>query len=44
LICGPDKSLGQHFLLDGILIDKIRRCAEKLAGLNVIEIGPGRAG
>ncbi len=39
-----DKSLGQHFLLDGNLIDKIRRCAEPLAGLNVIEIGPGPGG
>ena len=39
-----DKSLGQHFLLDGNLIDKIRRCAEPLAGLNVIEVGPGPGG
>jgi len=39
-----DKSLGQHFLLDGNLIDKIRRCAEPLAGVNVIEIGPGPGG
>jgi 16S rRNA (adenine1518-N6/adenine1519-N6)-dimethyltransferase len=39
-----DKSLGQHFLLDGNLLDKIRRCAEPLAGLNVIEIGPGPGG
>jgi 16S rRNA (adenine1518-N6/adenine1519-N6)-dimethyltransferase len=39
-----DKSLGQHFLLDHNLIDKIRRCAEPLAGLNVIEIGPGPGG
>jgi 16S rRNA (adenine1518-N6/adenine1519-N6)-dimethyltransferase len=39
-----DKSLGQHFLLDGNLTDKIRRCAEPLAGLNVIEIGPGPGG
>lgn len=40
----PDKSLGQHFLLDANLLDKIRRCAEPLAGLNVIEIGPGPGG
>ncbi len=39
-----DKSLGQHFLLDGNLIDKIRRCAEPLTGLNVIEVGPGPGG
>jgi 16S rRNA (adenine1518-N6/adenine1519-N6)-dimethyltransferase len=39
-----DKSLGQHFLLDGNLLDKIRRCAEPLAGVNVIEIGPGPGG
>jgi 16S rRNA (adenine1518-N6/adenine1519-N6)-dimethyltransferase len=39
-----DKSLGQHFLLDGNLIDKIRRSAEPLAGLNVIEVGPGPGG
>jgi 16S rRNA (adenine1518-N6/adenine1519-N6)-dimethyltransferase len=39
-----DKSLGQHFLLDGNLIDKIRRCAEPLAGVNVIEVGPGPGG
>jgi 16S rRNA (adenine1518-N6/adenine1519-N6)-dimethyltransferase len=39
-----DKSLGQHFLLDGNLLDKIRRCAEPLDGVNVIEIGPGPGG
>jgi 16S rRNA (adenine1518-N6/adenine1519-N6)-dimethyltransferase len=39
-----DKSLGQHFLLDGNLLDKICRSAEPLAGLNVIEIGPGPGG
>ena len=39
-----DKSLGQHFLLDMDLIDKIRRCAEPLDGLNVIEVGPGPGG
>jgi 16S rRNA (adenine1518-N6/adenine1519-N6)-dimethyltransferase len=40
----PDKSLGQHFLLDPDLLDNIRRAAEPLAGLNVIEIGPGPGG
>jgi 16S rRNA (adenine1518-N6/adenine1519-N6)-dimethyltransferase len=40
----PDKSLGQHFLLDLDLLDSIRRQAEPLAGRNVIEIGPGPGG
>jgi len=40
----PDKSLGQHFLLDPNLLDRIRSCAEPLAGRNVIEIGPGPGG
>jgi len=39
-----DKSLGQHFLLDPHLLDHIRRLAEPLAGVNVIEIGPGPGG
>jgi 16S rRNA (adenine1518-N6/adenine1519-N6)-dimethyltransferase len=39
-----DKSLGQHFLLDPNLLGHIRRLAEPLAGLNVIEIGPGPGG
>jgi 16S rRNA (adenine1518-N6/adenine1519-N6)-dimethyltransferase len=38
------KSLGQHFLLDGNLLDRIRRQAEPLAGMHVIEIGPGPGG
>jgi 16S rRNA (adenine1518-N6/adenine1519-N6)-dimethyltransferase len=40
----PDKSLGQHFLLDPNLLEQIRSCAEPLAGRNVIEIGPGPGG
>jgi 16S rRNA (adenine1518-N6/adenine1519-N6)-dimethyltransferase len=40
----PDKSLGQHFLLDPDLLDHIRRLAEPLAGVHVIEIGPGPGG
>ncbi len=40
----PDKSLGQHFLLDPNLLDTIRAAAEPLAGCNVIEIGPGPGG
>jgi 16S rRNA (adenine1518-N6/adenine1519-N6)-dimethyltransferase len=39
-----DKSLGQHFLLDPSLLDQIGRAAEPLAGVNVIEIGPGPGG
>ena len=40
----PDKALGQHFLLDPQLLDRIRRAAEPLAGLHVIEVGPGPGG
>ncbi len=40
----PDKSLGQHFLSDANLLDRIRSAAEPLAGRNVIEIGPGPGG
>ncbi len=39
-----DKSLGQHFLSDPNLLDRIRRAAEPLDGRNVIEIGPGPGG
>jgi 16S rRNA (adenine1518-N6/adenine1519-N6)-dimethyltransferase len=39
-----DKSLGQHFLLDPHLLASIVRQAGPLAGLNVIEIGPGPGG
>ena len=38
------KSLGQHFLLDGNLTDRIVRAAGNLASLTVIEIGPGPGG
>jgi 16S rRNA (adenine1518-N6/adenine1519-N6)-dimethyltransferase len=40
----PDKSLGQHFLLDPHLLASLTRHAEPLAGVNVIEIGPGPGG
>lgn len=40
----PVKSLGQHFLLDTNLIDRIARVAGPLDGINVIEIGPGPGG
>jgi 16S rRNA (adenine1518-N6/adenine1519-N6)-dimethyltransferase len=39
-----DKSLGQHFLLDPNLLGAIAARAAPLAGLNVVEIGPGPGG
>ena len=39
-----DKRLGQHFLLDLNLTAKIARAAGDLAGVTVIEIGPGPGG
>ncbi len=39
-----DKALGQHFLLDPLLLERIARLAGPLDGLNVIEIGPGPGG
>lgn len=39
-----DKSLGQHFLLDPNLLAAIAARAAPLAGLNVVEIGPGPGG
>ncbi len=38
------KSLGQHFLLDANLTDRITRAAGELQGRRVIEIGPGPGG
>lgn len=38
------KSLGQHFLLDGNITEKIVRLAGDLEGCHVIEIGPGPGG
>ena len=38
------KSLGQHFLLDGNITAKVARQAGALAGVHVIEIGPGPGG
>jgi 16S rRNA (adenine1518-N6/adenine1519-N6)-dimethyltransferase len=38
------KSLGQHFLLDGNLTSRIARQAGNLETMNVIEIGPGPGG
>lgn len=38
------KSLGQHFLLDGNLTDRIARAAGSLEGKHVVEVGPGPGG
>jgi len=38
------KSLGQHFLLDSNLCAKVARAAGPLAGVTVLEIGPGPGG
>lgn len=38
------KSLGQNFLLDTNLIDRIARSAGPLEGVTVVEIGPGPGG
>jgi len=39
-----DKSLGQHFLLDQNITDKIARYAMPLEGVSAVEIGPGPGG
>ena len=39
-----NKTLGQHFLLDLTITDKIARLASPLSGVNVAEIGPGPGG
>ncbi len=41
---GAKKSLGQHFLLDTNLTDRIARAAGDLAEKHVVEIGPGPGG
>lgn len=38
------KSLGQHFLFDANLTDRIARLAGELAGRGVVEVGPGPGG
>lgn len=38
------KSLGQNFLLDGNLLDRIARVPGRLAGAEVYEVGPGPGG
>jgi 16S rRNA (adenine1518-N6/adenine1519-N6)-dimethyltransferase len=39
-----EKSLGQNFLLDGQLLDRIARIPGSLEGERVYEVGPGPAG
>jgi len=39
-----EKSLGQNFLLDGQLLDRIARVPGPLEGANVYEVGPGPGG
>ncbi len=41
---GAKKSLGQHFLLDANLTDRIARAAGSLENKHVVEIGPGPGG
>jgi len=40
----PDKRLGQHFLLDPAILDRIAAAAGPLDGRPVLEIGPGPGG
>jgi len=40
----PDKSLGQHFLLDPHLLARIAAAAGDLTGIHAVEIGPGPGG
>ena len=41
---GANKKLGQHFLLDMNITDKIARLALPLDGVSAVEIGPGPGG
>ena len=39
-----NKTLGQHFLLDMTVTEKIARLASPLEGMSVVEVGPGPGG
>lgn len=39
-----DKRLGQHFLLDPAILERIARAAGDLTGRTVVEVGPGPGG
>lgn len=39
-----DKSLGQHFLFDKNLLDRIVRAAGDVSGVHILEVGPGPGG
>lgn len=39
-----EKKLGQNFLLDGNITDKIARIAGDVSGVNMFEVGPGPGG
>jgi len=39
-----DKRLGQHFLVDPAILARIAAAAEPLAGVTVVEVGPGPGG
>ena len=40
----PKKNLGQNFLLDQNITDKIVRCAGGISNQDILEIGPGPGG
>ncbi len=38
----PKKSLGQHFLVDQTVVDRLLHCLQPRTGDHLVEIGPGR--